>query len=304
MSGTTRRIVAGLLAAGLGLTAGCAATAAPAAGASSASGGLAVVAAENFYGDLATSIGGDLVSVTSILTSPDQDPHLFEPGTRVGLSVAQARVVIGNGLGYDDWLDKLLAAAPSTHRTVLKVSDVLGVTGADANPHLWYDTPKLPTVVAAIGASFAAADPAHADRYRAGVVSTDKALQPLLDAVHQLGVDHPNAAVAYTEPVPALLLQAAGLRSLTPASFARAIEDGTDPAPADVATMRRLLTQHDVKALLYNVQATSPVTQQLQDLATSAGVPIVAVSETPPPGQTFVAWQLGQVRALDAALRP
>jgi zinc/manganese transport system substrate-binding protein len=190
-------------------------------------GRVEVVAAENFYGDLAADVGGERTAVTSIVSSPDADPHLFEPGGRSGLSVATARVVIRNGVGYDDWMTRLLAAAPAPDRQLVTVAAVLHVRGADPNPHLWYDVPALPGVVAAIGEALAAADPAHRRDYRAGVTRTIAGLRPLANAVSQLKAQHSGAPVAYTERVPGLLLAAAGLRVRTPPSFARAVEDGT-----------------------------------------------------------------------------
>jgi zinc/manganese transport system substrate-binding protein len=268
----------------------------------SSSGRLTVIAAENFWGNLASQIGGDHVAVTSLISSPDADPHLFEPGTRDGLAVATASVVIVNGANYDPFMGKLLAAAPSSHRTVVTVADVLHVTGSDPNPHLWYDTPKLPTVVDAIAAAFSTADPSHATTYRAGAKRTIAALQPLEQAVRELGTADRGDPVAYTERVPGLLLAAAGLRVLTPTGFARSIEDGTDPSAADVESMRELITNKMIDVLLYNEQATSPVTAQLQSLAHSNGIPVVPVTETMPSGATFESWQLSQVNALAAAL--
>jgi zinc/manganese transport system substrate-binding protein len=268
----------------------------------SSSGRLTVIAAENFWGNLASQIGGSHVAVTSLISSPDADPHLFEPGTRDGLAVATASVVIVNGANYDPFMGKLLAAAPSSHRTVVTVSDVLHVTGSDPNPHLWYDTPELPVVVNAIASAFSSADPADAAAYRAGAERTIAALQPLEQAVRQLGATDAGDPVAYTERVPGLLLAAAGLRVLTPTGFARSIEDGTDPSAADVESMRNLITTKAIDVLLYNEQATSPVTAQLQSLAHSNGIPVVPVTETMPTGATFESWQLGQVKALAAAL--
>src|SRR4030081_981751 len=120
--------------------------------------GLAVVAAENVYGDMAQQIGGAHVHVTSILSDPNADPHLFEPGSSNGLAVATARVVIQNGLGYDAFMTKLENAAPNAKRSVLTVADVLGVHGRNANPHLWYDVPKLGRIGAAIASAIEHAD--------------------------------------------------------------------------------------------------------------------------------------------------
>ena len=116
----------------------------------STGGPVRVVAAENVYGDIVRQIGGSHVSVTSVLSDPNADPHLFEPGTRNGLAVSEAQLVIQNGLGYDAFMDKLERATPSSHRLVLTIADVLGVKGADANPHLWYDVPKLNRIATAI----------------------------------------------------------------------------------------------------------------------------------------------------------
>lgn len=265
---------------------------------------LRVVAAENFYGDLARQVGGANVSVTSVLSTPDADPHLFEPATRIGLALSRARVVIRNGAGYDDWMHTLLDATATSGRRVLTVADVLHVSGHDPNPHLWYDAPSMPRVVTAIGDTFAAADPTHAADYQAGVARTISSLQPLLAALADVRSRFTGVPVAYTERVSGLLLAAARLRVLTPPSFARAVENGTDPSPADVARMQRLLERREVKALLYNRQATSSITARLQETARRAGVPVIAVTETEPAGATFVSWQLAQLQALASALAP
>jgi zinc/manganese transport system substrate-binding protein len=266
------------------------------------SGPLRVVAAENFYGDIAGQIGGDRISVTSILSNPNADPHLFEPGTSNGLAVARAAVVVQNGLGYDSFMGRLEAAAPSRKRIVVTIADTLGVHGHNANPHLWYDVPRLGRVAAAIAAALERADPAGATRYRAGLARFLVSLAPLRREVVRIRVRNAGLPVAYTEPVPGYLLAAAGLRNLTPEAFSRAIEDGSEPSPAAVAEMDALLQQHRVRVLLYNNQTTSQVTQQVESLARSSGIPVVGVSETMPPGADYQGWQLGQARALAGAL--
>ena len=165
----------------LGLASGCGS------GRATTGGGLAVVAAENVYGDIAAQIGGAHVSVTSILSDPNADPHLFEPGTRNGLAVAQTRLVIQNGAGYDAFMTKLENAAPSSHRIVVTIADVLGVHGKDANPHLWYDVPELGRIAGAIAAGLVRADPAHAADYRAGLRRFTTSLRPLVAQVSKYG---------------------------------------------------------------------------------------------------------------------
>ncbi len=267
-----------------------------------ASGALDVVAAENVYGDMVTQIGGSHVSVTSILSDPNADPHLFEPGTSNGLAVARASLAVQNGVGYDDFMSKLESAAPSSTRIVVTIADVLGVHGRDANPHLWYDVPALGRIADAIAGGLERADPAHAGAYRAGLARFRASLAPLRSEVARIRSRFAGALVAYTEPVPGYLLAAAGLRNLAPESFTRAIENGTEPTPQAVHAMNALIAAHTIRVLLYNDQAVSPITARLRDAARQAGIGVVAVSETLPANQTFQHWQLAQARALYGAL--
>jgi zinc/manganese transport system substrate-binding protein len=264
--------------------------------------GLAVVAAENVYGDIAQQIGGAHVQVTSILSDPNADPHLFDPGSSNGLAVATARVVIQNGLGYDAFMTRLENAAPNAKRSVLTIADVLGVHGRDANPHLWYDVSALGRIASAIAAALGRADPAHGSAYRAGLVSFEARLGPLRHEVARIRAAFGGAAIAYTEPVPGYLIDAAGLKNLAPSSFTRAIEQGTEPPPQAVAAMNVLMTERRVKVLLYNSQAVSPITSRVRMEAMRAHIPVVGVTETLPPHRTFQQWQLAQARQLAAAL--
>jgi zinc/manganese transport system substrate-binding protein len=261
-----------------------------------------VVAAENLYGDIAGQIGGSAVTVTSILSDPDADPHLFEPGTANGVAVADAQVVIMNGLGYDDFMQRLLEAAPDPERKVVTIADILDVTGADANPHLWYDLPRVPAIAEAIADALSASDPADRSAFQERLAAFDASLKPLDAALHRLQERDAGTPVAYTEPVPGYLLQAAGLPVETPEAFALAIEEGNEPTPQAVAAMNALFTDRKVRLLLYNSQATSPITERLRQLAERSGVPVVPVTETLPPGEDFQSWQLAQLRGIEAAL--
>ena len=265
-------------------------------------GKLGVVAAENFWGDIARQIGGDTVQVTSIISDPNTDPHQYESSARDGAAIAGASLVIQNGAGYDEFINKLLAATPKSHREVLDVATVVGA-GHDANPHLWYSPDYVLKAAQAIQEQLATEDPAHAAAYRSNLATFRQGEQQVVDVIDEIKSKYDEQAIAYTERVPGYLVEAAGLRLGTPASFSKAIEDDSDPSPADVAAFDAALKDHKVKALLYNAQVTSPTTQRLKDLARSNGVPIVGVTETMPPGaQNFQTWQADQARALLEAL--
>ena len=263
-----------------------------------------VVAGENFWGNIAAQIGGRHVQVTSILSNPAADPHLYESDVASAIAVAEARLVIENGAGYDTFLPQLLSATYHPGRVVVSVQQVLDATGPDVNPHLWYDIPRVPRVAAAIEAALARLEPRYATSFVAGLARFDASLRPLRAVIAGIRRRYGGMPVAYTERVPGYLLQAAGLRVLSPPGFAAAIEDGVDPSAADTLAMDQLLVGRKVRALLYNAQATSPATQHVRALARQAGVPVVAVTETMPRAyRSYQAWQLAQAKALLQALR-
>lgn len=265
-------------------------------------GRLEVVAAENVYGDIAAQLGGAHVHVTSILTDPAADPHLYTPGAKTGLAVSRANLVIQNGLGYDAFMKRLERSSPSSRRTVLTIADVLGAHGRDANPHLWYDVTDLDRVGAAIAGALVRQDPAHARDYRANLVRFDAGLAPLQRQVARIAERFGGRPVAFTEPVPGYLVEAAGLVNLAPERFTRAIEDGSEPPPSAVSAMNGLVSGHRVDVLLYNMQSVSPITSRIRTAARRAGVPVVGVTETLPKGAHVQGWQLRQERALARAL--
>ncbi len=264
---------------------------------------LNVVAGENFWGNITAQIGGSHVAVTSILSDPSTDPHLYESDASTAAKVSGADLVIANGVGYDDFLDKLVSASPNSHRKVLSMATALKVSGDNPNPHLWYDVPHVNQAAKAIEEALAAQDPRHAKDFKANLTRFDQSLKPILAVIASIKTDYPGAPVAYTERVPGYLLAASGLEVKTPPGFAAALEDGNDPSPADVRTMNDLMTNRGVKVLLYNSQATSAVTVHVRALAKQVGVPIVAVTETIPPSEkTYQSWQLDQARAIEQAL--
>ena len=292
----TTALVAGVITvASLGL-AGCA-------GAStSAPDVVHVVAAENFWGNITSQIGRRDVAVTSLITNPNADPHLFETDAADAATLAQAQVVIENGAGYDTWMGSLLGADGGSPR-IVNAATVLHITGSDPNPHLWYAIPRVPTVAAAIAGALEKAAPADGAAFKANLATFDASLAPLNSTLATIKAHFHSVPVAYTERVPGYALAAAGLDVKTPPGFARAIEDGTDPGPADTLAMQKLLTDHDINVLLYNVQTVTPVTTQIRALARSHDIPVVGVSETMPAGAaTYQQWQQSQLTNLLHAL--
>ena len=271
-----------------------------AAPAHAAEGQIAVVAAENFYGDIARQIGGDRVAVVSIMNNPDQDPHLFETTPSIVRQLAAAQIVILNGANYDPWMDKLLAATPRTGRMVISAAQLTGRKPGD-NPHLWYDPVTMPAVATALAEALAKADSAHALDYTARLKTTLAALGRITQRVAQLKAKHAGTAVTATEPVFGPMAEALGL-TMRNQRFQLAMMNDTEPSARDMAAFESDLKERKVKVLIYNSQVSEKLTERLRDIAYKAKVPVVGVTETMPANTSFQDWVLSELDALDKAL--
>jgi len=296
----------GSLAAALVVIAGLLATACSASSASTdAPGGqvMTAVGAENQYANVIGQIGGKYVRVTAIESNPSIDPHAFEASPSVAQEVTAAQLVVQNGLGYDTFMDKIEAAAPSPARKVIVAQDLLGLPDSTPNPHLWYDPATMPAVARAVARDLSGIQPAHAAYFAASLRRFDASLQPWRQALAQLAAAHSGTPVAVTEPVGDYLLQAAGMRILTPFTFQADIMNGVDPSPQDVSLEDGLFSDHRVKVFVYNQQVTDSLTQSFLGQARKDGIPVVGVYETmPAPGYDYQSWMLAETRALQQAV--
>lgn len=261
---------------------------------------IAVVAAENFYGDIARQIGGERVAVVSIMNNPDEDPHLFETTPGVVRQIAGAQIAILNGTNYDPWMEKLLSVVPRLNRQVIIAADLVHRKAGD-NPHLWYDPATMPAIARAIAAAFTSADRTHAADYAAQLAATLASLDRIAQRAAQIKARHAGSAVTATEPVFGYMAEALGL-TMRNQSFQLAVMNDSEPSARDIAAFEKDLKEHKVKALLYNSQVSKKLTERLLDIARQATVPVVGVTETQPTALSFQDWMIGQLDALDKAL--
>jgi zinc/manganese transport system substrate-binding protein len=275
-------------------------TAVGATDASALGGKIAVVAAENFYGDVAQQIGGDFVSVTSVLSNPDQDPHLFETSPSVIREIASAQIVIYNGVNYDPWMERLFAATPKAGRFVIAAAGLMHKAAGD-NPHLWYDPATMPKVAAALAAAFSKADPAHAEIYAARLKTFSASLEPLDRKIAAIRAKFGGAAVTATEPVFDYMAAALDLK-MRNQRFQLAIMNRAEPSAGDLAAFERDLVSHAVRLMFYNKQASDAIVRRLIELARASKVPVVATTETCPPGLSYQDWIIGELDKTAAAL--
>jgi zinc/manganese transport system substrate-binding protein len=304
---TAAAVLAGALLAALALT-GCSVSS-TARGAAVASGNPAVcpgkvvdvVVSVSQWSDLAERLGGACATVTTVLASPAVDPHDFEPGTAAIAAFSDARLVVVNGAGYDQWaLDALGNLDP---RPVAVSAAAVAAVRPGANPHLWYSPAVVARMARTLTARLRGLSPAAAGYFTERQAAWARDLRPYLDEVarvKRLAIGHSYAA---TETVFDNMATAVGLTDATPEGFRRASSNGSEPAPGDLAAFRTALRDGAVDVLVYNTQTSGTVPEELRAAAVAAGVPVLDVTESPPSlGGSFLSWQTAQLQRLSADL--
>jgi zinc/manganese transport system substrate-binding protein len=273
-------------------------------GGGAATGGrLQVVAAENFWGSIAAQLGGNRVQVSSIIVNPSTDPHSYEPSAKDARTIAGAKLAIVNGIGYDNWAPKLLAASPSVGRTVLNVGKLLGLKEGD-NPHQWYSPASVQKVIAQVVADYDRLDPAGAAYYAQRERTFETVDLARYDQLRtEIRERYAGMPVGYSESIFRPLGENLHLRLLTPYSFAKAVAEGTDVTAEDKETVDRQAEDRQIEVWVFNSQNVTPDVQRVNELAKAKGIPIATVTETlDPAGDTFEQWQVAELEGLLKAL--
>jgi zinc/manganese transport system substrate-binding protein len=264
---------------------------------------IQVVAAENVWGSLAAQLGGAHVKVTSIINSPDADPHEYEATATDARAVAAAQMTIVNGIGYDPWAARLVEANPSSSRVDMTVGELLGVA-TGGNPHRWYNPDNVSSVIERITADYKKIDPVHAayfDAQLSVVLGTN--LKAYFDIIDKIKANYADTPVGASESIFAMMAPALGLNLLTPPGFLTAISEGTDPSAADKATVDAQINEKQINVYVYNSQNATPDVQAQVNAARAKGIPVTTITETlTPAGASFQAWQVAQLTALKRAL--
>lgn len=290
-----RRLIAGALAVLSAASAGCSHTVQER--------GVTAIGIESQYADVISQIAGPYARVTAIETDPNTDPHEYEASPAIARAIASTDLIVENGLGYDSWADRLIAASASTRRKVIEVRRVLHLPRNTFNPHVWYDPQAMPAVARAIASALSQIAPAHEAYFAARERKFEASLATWKGTLAEFAREHPATPVAVTEPVANDLLEAAGCTILTPRSLQLALMNGNDPSPQDVAAQEALLSGHRVKVLIYNRQVTDPLTESFLELARKNGIPVVGVYETmPTPGYDYQTWMQAETAALIRAV--
>ncbi|WP_282697501.1 zinc ABC transporter substrate-binding protein [Streptomyces sp. CC208A] len=299
MRGVSRRLPNVLLGASLALTG---AWVGPA---DAASARVPVVASTNVYGDVVEQVGGERVSVVSVISDPAQDPHSYEASTRTQLELSRAEVVVENGGGYDDFVGRMLRSSDNSSAQVISAVEVSGKEpddGGEFNEHVWYDLPTMGRLADRIAQALGRASPADADVFKKNAEDFKKELAGLEARTDRIKARDAGTPVAVTEPVPLYLTEACGLTNRTPAAFSEAVEEGDEVSPRVLRETLALFAGRQVRALVHNEQTSGPQTEQVKEAAEDNGIPVVPVTETLPQGKDYVGWMADNITALDRAL--
>ncbi len=269
----------------------------------SGNGPVQVVAAENFWGSIATQVGGSHVHVTSIIVDPNADPHSYEPTSANARTVAEAQYVIVNGAGYDPWADKLLQANPTSGRTVLNVGKFLGKHEGD-NPHMWYNPDYVTAVVNKMRDDLKTIDPGDAAAFdHSAQAFLTTGLKQYHDLIATIKAKYRATPVGATESIFSYLASALGLNLVTPYSYLKAVSEGQDISAADEATVEQQIKQKQIAILVYNSQNTPNNIQALINLAKANHIPVATITETLTPATVpFQDWQSTQLQGIQTAL--
>ena len=301
MAGIRTVVAGGLLATVVMVGAGCGGQSTSSA--SAPTGVLHVVAAENFWGSIASQLGGNRVQVNSVITSPATDPHDYEPTAADARTIADTRMVVVNGIGYDPWADKLIAANPVSGRIVLNVGDLVGIKPG-GNPHRWYSPPDVQLMIDSIVRDYDKLDPKDSGYFAQQKTRFEtKGLAQYKQLIATIQRKYSGMRVGASESIFGPLAQALGLKILTPPSFLKAISEGTEPTAADKTTIDRQIAEKQIKVWVFNSQNSTPDVKRITDAARKRGIPVTTITETlVPASASFQDWQSRQLQALAAAL--
>jgi zinc/manganese transport system substrate-binding protein len=271
-------------------------------GTPSSSTAINVVAAENFYGGIVKQLGGSHVSVTSIISNPNVDPHEYESSVQTAIKISKAQFVIENGGGYDDWMDKILSGSPNPDRLLLKGYDAAQVKLRD-NVHVWYSLDDAATIAQMVTSDLKKLDPADATTFISNLQTFKQSLQPIQEKIDEIKSKYAGTPVGLTETIYLYQTGPLGLNVLTPFEFQKAMAEGNEPPADTVVTAENQIAHHQIKVLIYNEQTVTPSTTKLENDARAQNIPIVPVSETMPPEKTYQTWMLDQLKILEQALQ-
>jgi len=262
---------------------------------------VTVVVSVDQWGDIVDQLGGDCAKVTTVIKSSSADPHDYEPTPGDTAKFEGAKLVVLNGLDYDPWANKAIDTL-SARPAVVDGGEVVGLEEGD-NPHIWYGPDYVRQISEAVTAELKKLAPKAASYFDEQQTAWQGSMKPYDDEIAKIKAVASGKTYGASEPVFDYLADAVGMTSETPQGYQNAALNESDPAPADVAEFEQSLRDQKITVFVYNIQTEGPTPAQIRGVAEDSNVPVVEVTETVPPGtDSFVEWQVQQLKSLATAL--
>jgi zinc/manganese transport system substrate-binding protein len=266
-----------------------------------------VVATFSILGDLVLEIAGDRIDL-AVLVGPDTDAHTYQPKPGDARTLATARALVSNGLGFEGWMDRLAQAAPFRGLAIVATTDVstLEATGAHAHgpdPHCWQDVTRTRRYVANIAQGLAASDVENGDHYRERASAYDRRLAELdrwvRAEIAKVPADKRKVITSHTSF--RYFAEAYGVQ----VEAAQGYTTDSEPSARDVARLIRLVREQKIKALfMENMTNPNLVDEIARDSGAVAGPRLFSDALSPPggPAGTYEAMVRYNVTALVAGM--
>lgn len=264
---------------------------------------LPVVATFSILGDLVKSVGGDRVDVATIV-GPDGDAHVYQPTPRDGRKLAAARIVFVNGLGFEGWIDRLIAASKTKAKIVTVSRSVTPRPGEEgADPHAWQDVANALIYMANIRDALIEADPQGADVYKANANAYQAKLTALDEDIRQgiASIPEERRRIVSTHDAFGYFAARYGLEFIAP----QGVSTESEASARDLARIIEAAKKHKVGAVFLENIVDPRLTQRI---AAETGAKIGgtlysdALSEANGPAATYIDLMRHNVRELTKAL--
>ncbi|EIK51928.1 periplasmic solute binding protein [Stutzerimonas stutzeri TS44] len=228
-----------------------------------------VVTSFSILADLTRAVGGEHIALTN-LVGPDEDAHVFEPSPEHVRTLLQADLIIANGLGFEPWLERLLASSEARGRRIDASQDVLPLWLEEdgekvADPHVWQSLSNAEIYVRNITQALSQLDPAHADAYAANRDAYLTKLNALLKQANTRLASLPvsQRKVVTSHDAFGYLGQAWQLQFIAP----QGLSTHDEPSAAEVAALIRQLRHEDVRAVFVENIRDPRLVRQIADEA-------------------------------------
>lgn len=244
-----------------------------------------IVTSTNIYANIAKNIVGKYGKVSSIISNGNTDPHDFEPTVDSAKEVANANIVIANGLGYDDWMNKL---ADSNNKSVTLVGEDLLHLKKGANPHIWYNLKMPEKYVHYLVKKASKIDPKHKSYFRKNGINYIAKIKHLKQKTKEIDGQN-KKPVFVSEPVFDYALLSCKFQ-IGNKGFEKAIEAETDPTAQSVHEMQAKIKQKKISFFVNNTQASSSTVESFVRLCENNKIPVLNVRETMPNNTSYYEW--------------